>query len=320
MEPDVAKSLIEMDVQNAEVLFPYLNGQDLNSRPDCSGSRWVINFHDWTEEKAKTYPDVFLIVDRQVRPERQRKKPDGTYALRKPLPERYWQYADKRPAMVKAIAELDRVVVIARVGKAVMPVTVPTGHVFSEQVVVFAASGAAILVLLSSALHYWWAMARGSNLGTTLRYTPSDVFETLPLPELTQEMRDLGNQLDTFRRDLMLSRQAGLTATYNLVNDPKCQDEDIVELRRIHKAIDEAVCRAYGWDDLIDQLDHGHHNIGREIRYTVGPAVQREFVDRLLELNHARYAEEVAKGLHDKGAKSKLPRAAKESAAEGGLW
>lgn len=128
----------------------------------------------------------------------------------------------------------------------------------------------------------------------------SDVFETLPLPELTQEMRDLGDRLDTFRRDLMLSRQAGLTATYNLVNDPTCQERDIVELRRIHRAIDEAVCRAYGWDDLIGRLDHGHHNVGRETRYTVGPGVQRELVDRLLELNHARYAEEVAKGLHDK--------------------
>ncbi|MBG0816941.1 hypothetical protein [Planomonospora sp. ID82291] len=59
------------------------------------------------------------------------------------------------------------------------------------------------------------------------------------------------------------------------------------------------------------------------MRYTVAPAaqpgsvdVQREFVDRLLELNHARYAEEVAKGLHDKKTtRSKVPRALK--AAEG---
>jgi len=100
---------------------------------------------------------------------------------------------------------------------------------------------------------------------------------------------------------VMLARQAGLTATYNLANDPKCTDDDIVELRRIHRAIDEAVCRAYGWDDLVRQgLDHGFHAVGRETRYTVGPALQREFVDRLLELNHERYAAEVAAGLHDK--------------------
>jgi hypothetical protein len=28
--------------------------------------------------------------------------------------------------------------------------------------------------------------------------------------------------------------------------------------------------------------------------------MQREFVDRLLQLNHQRYADEVAAGLHDK--------------------
>ncbi len=92
----------------------------------------------------------------------------------------------------------------------------------------------------------------------------------------------------------MLARQAGLTKTYNMVNDPGCRDADIVELRKIHRAIDEAVCRTYRWDDLIPQLDHGHHTVRRETRYTVGPAVQRELVDRLLELNHERYAAEVA--------------------------
>jgi len=149
-----------------------------------------------------------------------------------------------------------------------------------------------------------------------LRYTPSDVFETLALPELTDEMRELGDRLDTYRRDLMLARQAGLTATYNLVNDPACQDEDIVELRRIHRNIDAAVCRAYGWDDMLDKLDHGFHAVGgRETRYTVGPYAQREFVDLLLELNHARYAEEVAKGLHDKKkpAKAKPAKPARAS-------
>jgi hypothetical protein len=124
-------------------------------------------------------------------------------------------------------------------------------------------------------------------------------------------MRVLGNRLDTFRRDLMLSRDSGLTKTYNLVFDPDCTDEDIEELRRIHRAIDEATIRAYGWEDRIEAvggLDHGFHKVGREIRYTIGPAAQREVLDSLLELNHERYAEEVAQGLHgDKPAK-KLPK------------
>jgi len=42
-----AKAFIERDSKNAEVLFPYLNGDDLNSDPEQKPSRWVINFWDW---------------------------------------------------------------------------------------------------------------------------------------------------------------------------------------------------------------------------------------------------------------------------------
>jgi hypothetical protein len=173
-------------------------------------------------------------------------------------------------------------------------------------VVVFATEDAAVLALLSSAPHYWWAKTRGSSLKTDLRYTPSDIFETFPMPELSQELRDLGTQLDIFRREVMLSRNSGLTKTYNLVFDPSCADDDIEELRRIHRDIDEATIHAYGWKERIANvggLDHGFNKVGRETRYTIGPAAQREILDSLLELNHERYAEEVAQGLHDKKRK-----------------
>ncbi|GIH67751.1 hypothetical protein Mth01_00040 [Sphaerimonospora thailandensis] len=309
LKPDTAQEMIERDPRNKDVLFPYLNGQDLNSRPDCSGSRWVINFHDWSEEKAKTYAEPYAQVLAKV-------KPDRDVNNRKVYRDYWWHYGEKRPAMVEAIAELKRVIAITRVSKVVMPVMVPTGQVMSEQVVVLATDDTALLALLSSAPHYWWALTRASSMKADLRYTPSDVFETLPLPELAEEMRELGERLDTYRRSVMLARKAGLTATYNLVNDPSCQDDDIVELRTIHSAIDEAVCRAYGWDNLLDQLDHGHHLVaGRETRYTVGPYAQREFVDLLLELNHARYAEEAAQGLHDKRKKAPKPKPARPAKA-----
>ncbi len=309
IEPAVACAMIERDARNAEVLFPYLIGQDLNSRADTSASRWIVDFRDWDKGKAQSYPELFDRVLRLVKPERDKNK-------RKVYREKWWQYAENQMAMRAAIRGLDRVIVITLVSKVVMPVMVPTGQVFSHMLGVFATDDAAMLALLSSGPHYWWALTRASTLETRIRYTPSDVFETLALPEMTQEMRDLGDRLDTFRRELMLARQAGLTATYNMVNDARNSDEDIVELRRIHVAIDEAVCRAYGWDDLVGKLDHGHHAVGRETRFTVGPGVQRELVDRLLELNHARYAEEVAKGLHDKPGKKAARSKGKAKSAD----
>lgn len=315
LDVEEVKRLLDADRRNEAVLFPFLSGDDLNSRFDCSASRWIINFHDWPEDRAQSYVSVFDIVERNVKPERQRRKPDGSYVLRRPLPERYWHYEEKRPAMQRAIAGLDRVLVITKHTKIVMPAMVTTGQVFSHALAVFATDDTAMLALLSSAPHYSWAVSRASTLETRVRYTPSDVFETFAQPRLTAEMRALGDRLDSYRRDVMLSRQAGLTNTYNLVFDPTCRDEDIVSLRLLHRDIDEAVCRAYGWDDLVGQgLDHGFHKAGGYIRYTVGPAVQREILDRLLELNHQRYAEEKAKGLHDKKSGRKAKTAAE------GLW
>ena len=301
MEYKRAIELIGQDQRNKEVLFLYLNGQDLNSRPDCSASRWVINFRDWPLEKARSYPDVFEIIEREVRPERQRRRPDGSYALRKPLPERYWQYAEKRPGMVRALTGLTQAIVIAQSSTTQKPVVVATDQVFDQKLVVFASNDFSLLALLSSNIHYWWTASRGSTLKRDLVYTPTDVFETFPRPASTSEMRGLGERLDLFRRELMLARQAGLTATYNLVHDQRCTDVDIAELREIHRAIDEAVVRAYRWDDLLATgLDHGFHDTRQGPRYTVGAAVRQEILDRLLELNHERYAAEVKAGLHDK--------------------
>jgi len=129
-----------------------------------------------------------------------------------------------------------------------------------------------------------------------LRYTLSDVFETFPLPELTVEMRSMGGRLDSYRRELMLARQAGLTKTYNLVHDQRCKDSDIAGLRELHQQIDHVVAQAYGWHEL--DLDHGFHETRQGMRYTIGPETRQEILDRLLELNHERYAAEVAAGLH----------------------
>ncbi|MCG2963463.1 hypothetical protein, partial [Escherichia coli] len=90
------------------------------STSDCSASRWVIDFNDWPEDLARSYALPYQRIYEKVRPERQRLNTDGTYALRKPLPQRWWQYADKRPALRKAIADMVEVLAINRHSVTVM--------------------------------------------------------------------------------------------------------------------------------------------------------------------------------------------------------
>ncbi|GAB2442947.1 Eco57I restriction-modification methylase domain-containing protein [Streptomyces incanus] len=317
-----AKGWIAEDERYSAVVFPYLNGQDVNGHPEHLAERWVINFHDWPESKAEEYPRAFDKVVRDVKPERQKRTKSGQFALRSPLPQRYWQYADKRPGLVRALSSLERCIVITIVSKAVMPVVISTGAVFTHRLCVFASEDPALLAFLSGSVHFWWTLDRTSTLETRINYSPTDVFETLIHPPLNDCLRGAGSRLDVYRRDLMLARNMGLTDTYNLVHDPDCQDEDIVELRHIHREIDRATIEAYGWRDLLDEfgqtspadpthevvpLDHGFHETDQGTRYTIGLLARTEIIDRLRQLNHQAYADEVHLGLH-KGVTEKKAR------------
>lgn len=91
----------------------------------------------------------------------------------------------------------------------------------------------------------------------------------------------------------MNHRNLGLTALYNLVNDPDysaTSDQEVSWLRDIHQRLDEAVMAAYGWGDV--PLRHGFHEYRKMVRWTVCPEARSEILDRLLELNHERYAAE----------------------------
>ena len=74
---------------------------------------------------------------------------------------------------------------------------------------------------------------------------------------------------------------------------------DFARLRDLHVETDRAVAAAYGWSDL--ELGLGFHETAQGVRFTISEAARREVLGRLLELNHQRYAEEVAAGMHEKG-------------------
>jgi hypothetical protein len=110
LNPDEAQQWIMADAANAEVIFPYLNGEDVNSRPDASASRWIIDFNDRSETEAAKFALPFARVSDLVKPERASKSKTVRDAP-------WWLFFRSRPALRKAIAELDEVLVIALVSK-----------------------------------------------------------------------------------------------------------------------------------------------------------------------------------------------------------
>ncbi len=307
LTPEEAQVLIEKDAKNKEVLFPYLNGQDLNTNPDQSPSRWVINFKDWPLDAehddpknpkgrpyASDYPDCLAIVEEKVKPERLNNNDKGAKDL-------WWRFLRPRSELYSAIAKMERVITIAATSRTLAFASVPSEIVFSHATYVFALESLEYFTLLQSVFHEAWAREYASSMKEDLRYTPSDCFETFPFPTSTANLEQIGEKYYTHRQKIMLTRQEGLTKTYNRFHNPDETNPDIEQLRTLHIAMDNAVATAYSWEDI--ELDHDFHETKQGIRFTICENARREILDRLLQLNHQRYAEEIAKDLHDKGKK-----------------
>jgi hypothetical protein len=291
------------------IIFPYLNGEDLNSHPEQQASRLVINFRDWDEDLCKaTYQDAYAKVRRYVKPERDRLVTGAARptADAKRLAEAWWQFGRSRPALETAIAGKTRVIALTIVSRLLLPAFVPAGQVFSNLMVVFAYDDDFHFGVLTSALHQMWSARFSSTLGNSPRYAPSDCFLTFPQPPASESVADAAKRLNEHRATLLKGRRltmgkkkepVGLTGLYTLVHDASCKDKDVVKLRELHTELDEAVVAAYGWE--LD-LRYGHYDTDRlGMRWTIHPDVWDEALDLLLVLNQQRAAAQDAPPLDD---------------------
>jgi len=185
------------------------------------------------------------------------------------------------------------------------------GALLRHKLIVFPASSWAIFSIAQSSHHGAWAWVYGLRREARLVYSPKRCARTFPTPPVNESLNSIGERYHAHRAAIMASRHQGLTKTYNRFHAPDERGEDIATLRTLHVEMDRAVAAAYGWTDLA--LRHGFHETKQGLRYTISEAARRTVLDRLLALNHERYAEEVRKGLHDTG-KAKA-RAAKPAVA-----
>lgn len=338
----------EMKAQNIEleeVILPVSNGQEINSSPIQTPGRQIINFRDWPLGKAKAYGDAFARVELLVKPERA----NDNRALYR---ERWWQYAEPRRKLNASVARITQCFVAAATTKHLNFSGAPTNRVFLNTLYIFATDRWDLYAVVQSTLHEVWARKYSGALETRLRYSPSDCFETFAFPERQWQtpntaLAAIGERYHEHRRALMRRVWLGLTDIYNLLHDTavsatlpsgakskskmvsklekhlakrndSCTIDDaiagILELRRLHVALDTAVRASYGWQDL--DLGHDFHEVETlpehdRVRYTISPDARREILKRLLALNHQRAAEEAAQV-----PATKKPRSRKAVAAQ----
>lgn len=246
---EAAERLRRNDPRNAEVLFPLINGQELNNQPDQVPGRTIINFFDWPEERAREFPEPFAIVEEKVKPVRE---DNNREVYRK----RWWNYAEPRPKLFRNIAPFDRCFVAAATTKHLNFSAAPTNRVFANTIYVFTTDRWDHFAVVQSTLHEVWARKYSGALKQDLRYSPSKCFDTFPFPAgllangeqrmarggrqpsserrtasgesvsnhsplaTHHSLKTIGFAYHEHRRDLMLRLWLGLTDIYNLFHAP----------------------------------------------------------------------------------------------------
>jgi uncharacterized protein (DUF433 family) len=342
LENEEAKKIIQLDSRYKEVIIPYLIGDDLNSSPTQFPSRSVINFFDWDEKKAQTYPLAYEILNEKVKPIRLEDK-------RKAYRDRWWRFAERRVELYERLPLSFAVLGVCRVTKYLSFSYVPKEYVYDVGTNIVLIETKSKFTLLHSNIHDVWARKYGSSLETRLRYTNEDCFENYPFPPYLAiqseiQLNSVGETYFEYRRQLMLGVSLGLTKIYNLfhcnsISVQSIPDKDkqtlalqkhlertpntitfeeatkrIVKLRDLHEQMDNAVLDAYGWNDIV--LSHDFYEIdylpeNDRIRYTIHPDARKEVLKRLLELNHEIHAEETAIAEVKLAALKKVSKASK---------
>lgn len=198
LTPQQVQELIARNPGNKDVLYPYLNGEDLNSRADQSPSRWVINFFDWPLDRsadgrwgladqdkrdewlkagivprdypnkvAADYPDCLEIIDKLVKPERTRKDDEGHLIVRKARAERWWLFGDRQPGLYRTIAGLERILAVAKTTKYCGYCFLDNNIVYTQDLTIFPYSDFSVFANLSSSIVNEWVWKNSATMGSS---------------------------------------------------------------------------------------------------------------------------------------------------------
>lgn len=293
------RGFLDTQPKNRERIFPYINGQEVNTKPDPVPSRYIINFGKLSKEEAKKWPDLYTRVKERVMLDRQSQ---GSIVN----PNKWWQFARSAAELYIAITGLDRVIARSLTSTNFKTFTfLPADYIYDQTLIIFPFEEYAALGLLASRIHEAWSLFVGGSMKDDPRYNVEDCFRTFPFPlnwKTSSQLNSISRKMYLHRQSIMTEKNQGLTKLYNRFNDPSEIDPAILKLRDLHESMDRAVLDAYGWKDiqtdcqfLLDyELDEAEMNSRRKKpwRYRWPEDVHDEVLARLLELNAQRAQEE----------------------------
>lgn len=269
LSAEEARLMIAADPSSADVLFPYLIGEELLTEPGGAPRRWVIDLHPRSEAESRRYTRVFSRIERLVLPDRERAaerererdrragSPGGQRRNKhhEGFLRRFWLLSYPRAELIQRLGLLSRYIACSRVAKRPIFEFIASAIRPSDALAVFTLEDDYSFGILQSSAHWAWVTARGSSLTARRRYTSDTVFDSFPWPQGATSARvaavaKAAAALRAERRALTsptsptsptCSRGMSLRALYTSIEGPGRHP-----LKEAHAALDEAVRAAYG--------------------------------------------------------------------------
>lgn len=250
--------LLKNDSRSAEIIKRYVGADDMLNIVQPVFPRGCIDFGDMSESIASEYKAAFNRVYMLVKPVRDR--------LTKQIHETcFWKHWDKRLDFFTRLREEGAGIIIPRVAKYMLLErhSAVAGNLYSDSVNIVASADWGLYATLQSRIHETWVNKFKSSRDARIIYNVKSCFRTFPCPKSFSLAsggavdRAIGDSLDNtpsayhqFRARLMVANNEGLTTIYNRFHDPEETSKGILELRRLHSDMDQAVLNAYGWSDV----------------------------------------------------------------------
>jgi hypothetical protein len=244
----------------------YRNGRDLTASPR---DVMVIDLFGLSADDVRQkFPAVYQWLVERVKPERDAKgnsKDGAGYA------KLWWLHGKPRQEMRKQLNGLPYYIATVETAKHRTFQLLDATVLPDNRLICIATTDTAVLGILSSLAHDFWALAIGGTLEDRPVYNKTSCFETFPFPAedtgltsaVTERIRQLAEQLDAHRKTQQAAHpDLTLTGMYNVLEklrsgealsakDKTMHEQGLVSvLRTLHDELDAAVLQAYGWSDL----------------------------------------------------------------------
>lgn len=332
LSPDEATILLGQDQRCEAVVRPFLIGDDLISYPSPTASRFAIDFSDLDETDAQRFEAAFRLIEERVRPERVKNKRasrakywwhfgEKATGLQRVL-------ATGQPYLItaKTAKHLAFFRVVGRpfvLDQSLTVLALDDWESFG--------------VVQSQIHEVWARGQSSNQGGTPRYNASTAfatfAFPWMGSKASLPALREVAELLYQHRSMMMRAMWLGITDIYNLFHSRDLEAglrthfagrtkkttrglsipserrkqalattyeqalAGLLELRRLHVALDNSVRDAYGWQSL--DLQHDFYEVetlpeNDRVRYTISPAARKEVLKRLLALNHERAEAEQA--------------------------